>query len=48
MQKKGLDNKNTTGHIQYADTKKKSPFYENVLDFNSFSEDWGLFSSDKF
>ena len=30
MEKQGFDNKNAPSYIQYADTSKKSPFYENV------------------
>ena len=44
MPMKGLDIKNTTGFIQYADAYKKIPFYENVSDLTSFSQDLELFS----
>ena len=38
MQNNGLDFKNTPGYIKYTNAQKKSPFYENVLDFTSFSQ----------
>ena len=44
METKGFDIKNTPGYIQYADAQKKSPFYVNVSDLTSFSQDLGLFS----
>ena len=43
MEKNGLGIKNTPCYIKYADAKKKSPFYENVLDLTSFSEDFFFF-----
>ena len=38
--KKGLDIKNTPG----LNMQEKSPFYKNVSDLISFSQDLGLFS----